>query len=144
MAKVAEACRLIDEAEEEPKLDELAQTIGLSPYHFHRIFKSIAGLTPKALRSPTGRSASATARNGHVGSDSFDPGLTNSGRGRVETGVSAERNGGKVVFNFAVARECLLNTVSNFNPSATTRTYRFASVPPFDIDWIRRFLGNLA
>ncbi len=30
-SKVAEACRLIEEAEEEPKLDELAQIVGLSP-----------------------------------------------------------------------------------------------------------------
>jgi AraC family transcriptional regulator, regulatory protein of adaptative response / methylated-DNA-[protein]-cysteine methyltransferase len=47
-AKVAEACRLIETAEEAPKLDEVAKTAGLSPYHFHRIFKAIAGVTPKA------------------------------------------------------------------------------------------------
>ena len=47
-AKVAEACRLIEEAEEPPKLDELARAIGLSTYHFHRMFKAIAGVTPKA------------------------------------------------------------------------------------------------
>lgn len=47
-AKVADACRLIEDAEEPPKLDELARAIGLSTYHFHRIFKAIAGVTPKA------------------------------------------------------------------------------------------------
>ena len=47
-AKVAEACRLIEAAEEAPKLEELAEAIGLSPYHFHRIFKAVAGVTPKA------------------------------------------------------------------------------------------------
>lgn len=46
--KVAEACRLIETAEEEPKLGALAEAAGLSPYHFHRIFKAIAGVTPKA------------------------------------------------------------------------------------------------
>jgi AraC family transcriptional regulator, regulatory protein of adaptative response / methylated-DNA-[protein]-cysteine methyltransferase len=46
--KVAEACRLIETAEEEPSLDVLARKVGLSPYHFHRIFKSILGVTPKA------------------------------------------------------------------------------------------------
>ncbi|WP_334146701.1 bifunctional DNA-binding transcriptional regulator/O6-methylguanine-DNA methyltransferase Ada [Hyphomicrobium sp.] len=46
--KVAEACRLIEEAEEPPKLDELARAMGLSTFHFHRIFKAIAGVTPKA------------------------------------------------------------------------------------------------
>jgi AraC family transcriptional regulator of adaptative response/methylated-DNA-[protein]-cysteine methyltransferase len=47
-AKVAKACRLIEQADEAPKLDEIAALVGLSPYHFHRIFKSIAGVTPKA------------------------------------------------------------------------------------------------
>jgi len=46
--KVAEACRLIETAEEEPKLDALARSAGLSPYHFHRIFKAMLGMTPKA------------------------------------------------------------------------------------------------
>jgi AraC family transcriptional regulator of adaptative response/methylated-DNA-[protein]-cysteine methyltransferase len=45
---VAHACRLIEAADEEPKLDELALDAGLSPYHFHRIFKAIVGVTPKA------------------------------------------------------------------------------------------------
>ena len=48
VAKVAEACRLIESSEETLKLDELAEAVGLSPFHFHRIFKAIAGVTPKA------------------------------------------------------------------------------------------------
>ena len=47
-AKVAKACRLIEQADTTPKLGDLAEAVGLSPYHFHRIFKTIAGLTPKA------------------------------------------------------------------------------------------------
>ena len=47
-AVVAAACRLIEEAEELPTLDELAVSVGMSPYHFHRQFKAITGLTPKA------------------------------------------------------------------------------------------------
>ena len=46
--KVQQACRLIETAEAEPKLDDLAAAVGLSPYHFHRIFKSVLGVTPKA------------------------------------------------------------------------------------------------
>jgi AraC family transcriptional regulator, regulatory protein of adaptative response / methylated-DNA-[protein]-cysteine methyltransferase len=45
---VAQACRLIEAAEELPKLDELAASVGMSPYYFHRQFKAITGLTPKA------------------------------------------------------------------------------------------------
>lgn len=47
-AKVAAACRLIEESEEPPSLAALAETSGLSPYHFHRIFKAATGVTPKA------------------------------------------------------------------------------------------------
>jgi AraC family transcriptional regulator of adaptative response/methylated-DNA-[protein]-cysteine methyltransferase len=47
-AVVAAACRLIEEAEELPKLDELAASIGMSRFYFHRQFKAITGLTPKA------------------------------------------------------------------------------------------------
>lgn len=47
-ATIAEACRLIAEAEEPPKLDALAAAVGLSPYHFHRRFKAVTGLTPRA------------------------------------------------------------------------------------------------
>lgn len=47
-AKVAQACRMIEAAEEPPKLDDLARVTGLSPFHFHRVFKAIAGVTPKA------------------------------------------------------------------------------------------------
>jgi len=46
--KVAQACRLIEAADEAPKLDALAEIVGLSPYHFHRIFKQTVGVTPKA------------------------------------------------------------------------------------------------
>jgi AraC family transcriptional regulator of adaptative response/methylated-DNA-[protein]-cysteine methyltransferase len=46
--KVATACRLIETADEPPRLGELAKSAGLSPYHFHRVFKAIAGVTPKA------------------------------------------------------------------------------------------------
>ena len=46
--KIREACRLIEMAEEEPKLEALARKVGLSPYHFHRIFKASLGVTPKA------------------------------------------------------------------------------------------------
>ncbi|MFY0989615.1 bifunctional transcriptional activator/DNA repair enzyme AdaA [Halomonas sp. C05BenzN] len=45
---VARACRLIEESQDLPSLDELAQVAGLSRFHFHRVFKSVTGLTPRA------------------------------------------------------------------------------------------------
>ncbi|WAH57033.1 bifunctional DNA-binding transcriptional regulator/O6-methylguanine-DNA methyltransferase Ada [Pseudomonas silvicola] len=47
-ALVTHACQVIDAAPSPPSLAELAAEVGLSPYHFHRLFKRITGLTPKA------------------------------------------------------------------------------------------------
>ena len=44
---VAKICRLIERSESVPRLEELANHAAMSPYHFHRVFKSITGLTPK-------------------------------------------------------------------------------------------------
>ncbi len=44
---VARACRLIEEAEAVPALDALAEEVGMSPFHFHRVFRSVTGITPK-------------------------------------------------------------------------------------------------
>lgn len=45
---VAQACRLIDAAESMPTLTALAEQVGISGFHFHRIFKRLTGLTPRA------------------------------------------------------------------------------------------------
>lgn len=47
-ARVAELCRLIERAEQVPSLATLAQQAGLSPWHLHRVFKAVTGLTPRA------------------------------------------------------------------------------------------------
>lgn len=46
--KITEACRIIEASETTPGLAELAKRVGISTYHFHRIFKTITGLTPRA------------------------------------------------------------------------------------------------
>jgi AraC family transcriptional regulator, regulatory protein of adaptative response / methylated-DNA-[protein]-cysteine methyltransferase len=45
--KIVAACRIIEASEEIPSLTELAQEVGLSQHHFHRVFKSTTGLTPR-------------------------------------------------------------------------------------------------
>ncbi|MGH8450477.1 bifunctional DNA-binding transcriptional regulator/O6-methylguanine-DNA methyltransferase Ada [Pseudomonas sp.] len=48
---VERACRLIEASETPPSLDGLAIDVGMSPFHFHRLFKAETGLTPKAYSS---------------------------------------------------------------------------------------------
>ena len=45
---IADICRFIEGAEDAPSLDNMAARAGLSPHHFHRRFKALTGLTPKA------------------------------------------------------------------------------------------------
>jgi len=68
-AKVTKACRLIEESEKVPSLDELANHVGISMFHFHRMFKTITGLTPreyalahreKRIRNKLGHSETVT------------------------------------------------------------------------------------
>jgi AraC family transcriptional regulator of adaptative response/methylated-DNA-[protein]-cysteine methyltransferase len=44
---VAQACRCIEQADEVPSLDDLANSVGMSRHHFHRVFKAHTGVTPK-------------------------------------------------------------------------------------------------
>ena len=46
-AKVTAACRIIEASDSAPSLDQLASRVGVSCYHFHRMFKQITGLTPR-------------------------------------------------------------------------------------------------
>ena len=48
-AAIVRACRLIKGAEQAPALQSLAKSVGMSAFHFHRVFKRVVGLTPKAF-----------------------------------------------------------------------------------------------
>jgi AraC family transcriptional regulator of adaptative response/methylated-DNA-[protein]-cysteine methyltransferase len=70
VAKVTQACRLIETAPTVPGLEELAANVGMSPFHFHRVFKATTGLTPRAyaaahrgkrVRKELGRTGTVTA-----------------------------------------------------------------------------------
>jgi AraC family transcriptional regulator of adaptative response/methylated-DNA-[protein]-cysteine methyltransferase len=80
--KVARACRLIEAAEETPKLDALAETVGLSPYHFHRIFKQSVGVTPKAysIAHRNKRVRAGLPKSDTVTAAIYDAGFNSNGR----------------------------------------------------------------
>jgi AraC family transcriptional regulator of adaptative response/methylated-DNA-[protein]-cysteine methyltransferase len=82
-ALIAAACRRIAASATAPSLTILAAEAGCSPFHFHRLFKSITGVTPKtyatALRAEKTFKTLATAgtvteaiyRSGHESSARF-------------------------------------------------------------------------
>ena len=47
-AMVTSACRVIEASSKAPGLETLAAQAGMSPFHFHRVFKAVTGLTPRA------------------------------------------------------------------------------------------------
>ena len=118
-ALVAQACRRIEAADTPPTLDALAQDAGLSPYHFHRLFKSVTGLTPKGyadahrarkLRAQLGRGSTVTEAI-------YDAGFNASSRFYEASdnvlGMTASRyraGGAQTTIRFAVG-ECSLGSI---------------------------------
>jgi AraC family transcriptional regulator of adaptative response/methylated-DNA-[protein]-cysteine methyltransferase len=81
-ALVAEACRIIEAAEEAPSLAKLAERAGLSPFHFHRIFKSVAGVTPKeySMAQRASRVRDQLSRSTTVTAAIYDSGFNSNSR----------------------------------------------------------------
>lgn len=82
-ARVASAIAYLTEhRDEQPSLDRLAASIGLSPFHFQRTFRKYAGVTPKQfLAALTLESAKALlARDISVADAALDVGLSGSSR----------------------------------------------------------------
>jgi len=81
-ATVAKICRLIESAEKAPKLDELAETAGMSRSYFHHLFKSITGVTPKAyaMAHQAQRVRDALPASGSVTEAIYDAGFNSNGR----------------------------------------------------------------
>jgi AraC family transcriptional regulator, regulatory protein of adaptative response / methylated-DNA-[protein]-cysteine methyltransferase len=81
-ALVAKACRIIEQSEEEPSLDALADAVGRSPSYFHRIFKAATGVTPKdyavARRAAKVRQGLASCNS--ITEAIYDAGFNSSGR----------------------------------------------------------------
>lgn len=116
---VAAACRAIEAAESPPSLAELASGADLSPHHFHRIFKAVAGVTPKAYADAhrAAKVREELARSGTVTEAIYDAGFNSGGRfyeqsGRVlgMTPTRFRKGGERTTIRFAIG-ECSLGAI---------------------------------
>ncbi len=118
-AAVARACRLVEEAEEMPDLAAMAAAAGLSPHHFHRVFKAHTGLTPAAWVAArrASRVAAALPASGTVTQALYEAGYGSSSRfyaaaaHRLGMAPATYRKGGDgEVVRFAVG-QCSLGAI---------------------------------
>jgi AraC family transcriptional regulator of adaptative response/methylated-DNA-[protein]-cysteine methyltransferase len=119
-AKVADICRAIESAGETPGLADLARRAGLSPYHFHRVFKSVTGVTPRnyaaAHRSRRVRDE-LQKRSKTVTEAIYDAGFNSGGRFYETSGqllgmtpTDYRAGGAETEMHFAVG-ECSLGSI---------------------------------
>jgi AraC family transcriptional regulator of adaptative response/methylated-DNA-[protein]-cysteine methyltransferase len=117
---IAESCRAIESAEELPALATLAKSAGMSAFYFHRLFKKITGLTPKAYgaarRSERVRAKLADGKCS-VTQAIYDAGFNSNGRFYAKSNEvlgmtpTAFRDGGPDMdIKFAVG-ECSLGSI---------------------------------
>jgi len=80
--RVLQACKAIEQSPSGLSLDELSAQAGLSPHHFHRIFKSITGLTPKQYhKAVQGQRLAQSLKDApSVTEAMYDAGFNSSGR----------------------------------------------------------------
>ena len=118
-AAVARACRLIEAAETPPALDALARVAGLGVHYFHRTFKRLTGVTPKAYGSAhqAARMAAALPAAETITSAIYDAGYASSSRfyetaaARLGMTPTAYRDGGSgAQIRFAVGA-CSLGAI---------------------------------
>lgn len=100
---IAKAVKLIEEAEDAPGLNEIAEAVGYAPHHFQRLFKRDLGVSPaeysRGVRSR--RAEEALKENGRVTDAVYDAGYSgpsgfySDARERLGMTPSAWRDGGR-------------------------------------------------
>ncbi|MFT4560427.1 MAG: AraC family transcriptional regulator of adaptative response [Gammaproteobacteria bacterium] len=117
--RVAQACGILEQCDESMPLNELAARVDMSPYHFHRVFKTTTGLTPRQYASEcrANRVRNSLAGTGSVTSAIFDAGYSSSSRfyercddflGMTPSDYRA--GGTNVEIHFAIG-ECVFGTI---------------------------------
>lgn len=116
---VARLCRQIEQADSVPTLEALAAEAAMSPFHLHRVFKAVTGVTPRAYAAAhrARRMQQALATAGTVTDAIYAAGYESSGRyyadagGRLGMTPSAFRAGGRdTEIRFAIG-ECSLGAI---------------------------------
>ena len=118
-ALIAGACSLIETSEAPPRLAALAAAANLSPFHFHRVFKAITGLTPKgyadAHRADRVRKALPASKT--ITGAIYDAGFNSNGRFYASSnhvlGMTPRRyraGGERLQIRFAIG-ECSLGSI---------------------------------
>jgi AraC family transcriptional regulator, regulatory protein of adaptative response / methylated-DNA-[protein]-cysteine methyltransferase len=118
-ALIARACSFIETSEAPPRLAALAAAAGLSPFHFHRVFKAITGLTPKgyadAHRADRIRKALPASKT--ITGAIYDAGFNSNGRFYASSnhvlGMTPRRyraGGERLQIRFAIG-ECSLGSI---------------------------------
>jgi AraC family transcriptional regulator, regulatory protein of adaptative response / methylated-DNA-[protein]-cysteine methyltransferase len=118
-ATVARICRRIEGADTAPSLARLATEANMSPYHFHRVFKAITGLTPRAyaaahraerVRRELGRSRTVTEAILDAGFNSAGRFYATSDEVLGMTPTDYRAGGARAEIRFAVG-ECSLGSI---------------------------------
>jgi AraC family transcriptional regulator, regulatory protein of adaptative response / methylated-DNA-[protein]-cysteine methyltransferase len=113
---VAQACRAIEDADDVPSLDELASSVGMSGYYFHRVFKAHTGLTPRGYAAAvrTHRVRHELAQSATVTSAIYGAGFNSNSRfyefSNVMLGMTPKTfraGGGGAAIRFAIGESWL-------------------------------------
>ncbi|MBL8937961.1 MAG: bifunctional DNA-binding transcriptional regulator/O6-methylguanine-DNA methyltransferase Ada [Archangium sp.] len=162
-ALVTRLCRLIEESDEEPTLDELAAVAKWSPFHLQRVFKAETGLSPKQYAlAHRGERFKASLRSARTVTEAvYDSGFGSSSRAYEQAtsklGATPRRfRSGDVRVRFTIA-DCSLGRVLigvtpkglcavSFGDSDATLTRQLASrfkLVERDDEWLARFVRQV-
>jgi len=118
-ALITQACRLIEQADNAPPLQQLAGQLGVSSFHFHRLFKQATGLTPRqyALAQRQQRLRQALDGGSNITTAILDAGYQSNSRfyekAHAVLGMNASRyraGGVQLDIRFAIG-ECSLGSI---------------------------------